>query len=385
MFLFFSGSADNLDQILTRLSAAGYVIRENCSIHDAESIKFMQDIIGAGEWVLHLLSEGLSFDWLSSPPSAYAEPNNKSALSNIDSLRSTVADWEAGGYIQRVHTPPLCCNPMTVAVQYNAVLDTTKYRPCIDLSRHVNKAIAKSSVKLDDLTIAQELISPNDFMTSLDLENQYFQIRLNPEMYKYMGFMVPDQDGTPRYYMFKVMAYGCKPAVTVVTRLLRPIKAFLHSLGIKFTVYIDDGRISAATADLCSKHMTFTLHILQLAGWRIQWKKTTLVPTQRLLHLGFVTDSTTMSYTITPEKWSSVRLSLSSLLDRATVRTPIPAKDAAATLGKVNSLYRSHGSIVRVLSRSLQHQLGLHVDAHGWTGSFLLSPESQSELALLIK
>jgi len=345
----------------------------------------MREVIGAGEWVLALLSDGLSFDWNDSPPSAYSEPNNKSASSNMDSLRATVAAWEEGGYIQRVHSPPLCCNPMSVAVQYNAVLDTTKYRPCIDLSRHVNRCIAKSSVKLDDLTVAQELISPNDFMTSLDLENQYFQIRLNPEMSKYIGFMIPDQDGSPCYYIFKVMAYGCKPAVTVVTRLLRPIKAFLHSLGIKFTVYIDDGRVSAATADLCSSHMQFVLHILQLAGWRIQWKKTTLVPTQRLLHLGFITDSVTMSYTITPEKWSSVRLSLSSLLEQATAGTPIAAKDAAASLGRVSSLFRSHGSIVRVLSRSLQHQLGLHVDSFGWTGSFLLTSDSQTELALLMK
>jgi hypothetical protein len=103
---------------------------------------------------------------------------------------------------------------MTVAVQYNAALDTTKYRPCTDLSRHVNLAIARSTVKLDDLTVAEELILPGDYMTSLDMENQYFQIRLHPSMMQYMGFMVPDPDGTPPFYTFQVMAYGSKPAVT---------------------------------------------------------------------------------------------------------------------------------------------------------------------------
>jgi len=274
---------------------------------------------------------------------------------------------------------------MTVAVQYNSVLDTTKYRPCIDLSRHVNHLIADSSVKLDDLSTAQELIEPNDFMTSLDLENQYFQIRLHPDMYQYMGFSVPDSDGSPVFYVFKVMAYGCKPAVSVVTRLLRPIKAFLHSLGIKFTIYIDDGRISAATADQCSQHMTFALHVLRLAGWRIQWKKTVLAPTRRLLHLGFITDSTTMTYSITPEKWASVRLSLSSMLDLAASSAAVPVRDIATILGRVSSLYRSHGSIVRVLSRSLQHQLGSHVEVFGWTGAFTLSNDSQAELALLLQ
>jgi hypothetical protein len=269
---------------------------------------------------------------------------------------------------------------MTVAVQYNATLDTTKYRPCIDLSRHVNPAIARSTVKLDDLTVAEELILPGDFMTSLDMENQYFQIRLHPSMTQYMGFMVPDPDGTPRYYTFQVMAYGCKPAVTIVTRLLRPIKAFLHRFGIKFTIYIDDGRISAATPRLCSDYMNFTLQVLQLAGWKIQWKKTVLVPTQRLLHLGFVTDSVSMTYSITDAKWTTVQLALTDALAKAASATPLPVTDAASLLGRLSSLHRSHGSVVRVLSRSLQHQLGQHVQLFGWTGSFLISPASQAAI-----
>jgi hypothetical protein len=94
---------------------------------------------------------------------------------------------------------------MTVAVQYNAVTDSIKYRPCIDLSRFVNAKISKSSIKLDDLSLAQELIQPGDFMTSLDLENQFFQIRLHPDMYQYLGFSVPAEDGSPIFFRFLVM------------------------------------------------------------------------------------------------------------------------------------------------------------------------------------
>jgi len=120
------------------------------------------------------------------------------------------------------------------------------------------------------LSVAQELIEPEDYMMSLDLENQFFQIRLHPDMHQYMGFMVPDEDGAPMYFVFRIMAYGCKPAVTIVTRLLRPIKAFLHQCGIKFSMYVDDGRVSAHTPEFCQAQMDFTLLVLQLAGWRIQ-------------------------------------------------------------------------------------------------------------------
>ncbi len=47
-------------------------------------------------------------------------------------------------------------------------------------------------------------------MTSLDLENQYIQVRLRPDMYQYMVFMVPAEDGTPEFFQFTVMAYGCE-------------------------------------------------------------------------------------------------------------------------------------------------------------------------------
>ena len=92
---------------------------------------------------------------------------------------------------------------MMFAVQYNATTDSTKYRPCIDLSRHIKLATAKSTVKLDDLSLVQELIEPEDYMPSLDLENQYFQVQLRPDMYQYMGFMVPAEDGTPQFFQFK--------------------------------------------------------------------------------------------------------------------------------------------------------------------------------------
>ena len=54
------------------------------------------------------------------------------------------------------------------------------------------------------------------------------------------------------FYQFKVMAYGYSPAVEVVTRLFKPVKAYL----------------------LCWEKFQFALSALQLCGWNIQHKKT---------------------------------------------------------------------------------------------------------------
>jgi len=363
----------------------GFVIRQGRSIHDALSILFLTTVVGAGVWHEDLLRNGLYFEWVDQPPTAYHERNNKSAMDHLDQLRTTVRDWEIGGFIERVSCQPLCCNPMTVAVQYNPHTGITKYRPCIDLSRHVNRSIKAMSTKLDDLSVAQELINQGDFMTAFDLENQFFQVKLHPDMSKFLGFMVPDELDVPVYYQFKVMPYGCKPAVSIVTRLLRPVKAFLHRYGVCLSVYVDDGRISATTALVCSEHMELTLQVVQLVGWNVQWKKTVLVPTQILLHLGFLTNTLEMRYYITPEKWAVVCDIMGKVLDAGLATEPVSVKAIASILGKLNSFFRSHGNIVKVMSRAMQHQLGAHVQLMGWTGSLLLSGASVQELAFLIR
>ncbi len=65
------------------------------------------------------------------------------------------------------------------------------------------------------------------------MENQFFHVKLASEAYKFFGFAILDNEGTERYYCFKVMVYGFAPAVAVVTRLVRPAQAYLHERGVE--------------------------------------------------------------------------------------------------------------------------------------------------------
>ena len=76
----------------------------------------------------------------------------------------------------------------------------------------------------------------------------------------------------------------------------------LHFLGIKLSVFIDDGRISAAGVTETKAKTGLVLTVFQLAGWNVQWGKCVLTPTQQLSHLGFITDTVTMMYTVPKEK-----------------------------------------------------------------------------------
>jgi len=241
---------------------------------------------------------------------------------------------------------------MTVAVQYNMASDSVKYRPCIDLSRCVNKLLVDLSVSLEGLSVAEVLIKKDDFMTALDLKDMYLNIRLHPSARKYLGFAVPDDDGSLSYYQFCVMPFGIKPTVSIVTRLLKPVKAYFRRLGIKFSIYIDDRRTAAASAHLCDRQTRFVVDVLQRVGWHIQFKKSVLVPTQKLLYLGFLTDSVLMRYVLPDEKWSCIKLAATQVLSLTAEGDPVPVKDVASVLGKFCALIRSHGSIVTSPAKS---------------------------------
>jgi hypothetical protein len=129
--------------------------------------------LNVGDWHESVLRQGLSLDF-KEEPQQYREKNNKSALANAKVLREKVDEWHKEGHVEKLDGPAWCTNPMSVAVKYDPVKDEVKLRPVIDLSRHVNKCSKVSHVKLDDLSLAEELIDKNDYMASFDLANQFF-------------------------------------------------------------------------------------------------------------------------------------------------------------------------------------------------------------------
>ena len=126
----------------------------------------MKVVIGARKWQL---SEGLE-----SVPTKYKEKNNVSAVKNMKVLQDKVQEWRQEGYVECLSEPAWCCNFMSVVVKVDPVKEETKLRPCIDLSRRVNKCTRVSHAKLDNLSVAQERISKDNYLASFDLANQFF-------------------------------------------------------------------------------------------------------------------------------------------------------------------------------------------------------------------
>ncbi len=321
----------------------------------------MKEIIGAGKWQENVLRNGLSLNF-KKEPRKYREKNNLSAVKQMDVLKDKVAEWVREGHVEKLAEPAWCTNP-------NPNPNT--------------KCVKDSHVKLDDLSLAEELIAKGNYMASFDLANQFFHVKLNPADRKFFGFALPFGEGKSDFFQFTVMAYGYSPAVEVVTRLLKPVKAYLHQLDIKLSIFVDDGRVSAAGKQETWEKFQFVLTTLQLCGWNIQWKKTSTEVVQSLLHLGFVTDSVQLRYFLPAEKEKAVLEMLQQTIAFGSTGRPVLALELAKLLGKLNSMRRSHGPTLGVLSRTCQHLLGINVLERGWQSTVQLMYEAVRELSFL--
>lgn len=373
---------ESLVKLKTVLEEKGFVNRLGpVSIHDELSIKFLESI-GAPENVLNILKFGLIIP-VSDLDNFYEEPNNVSACKNNEFLEKTLNNWVAQGYIVETDKKPLYVNPLSVVTQHRLIQGDIKLRPVLDQSRNFNRKCKVEKVKLDHLKTVEYLLSKDDYMMSLDLSNCYFHVKLHPSMYPYFGFKM-EKGGKNFYYYSTVMFYGTSSAVNVVTNLLRPLKTFFHALFIKYSCYIDDARICHADREACICQFEFCKLVFNLAGWTVNTEKSSKEPEQNLYFLGFYNDSKLLKYFAHPAKLTELNLLISELLDFHHSH-PIKAKLVARLLGKIAALTPAFGNIMRILTRSLQHQLGQIVLDSGWDSVFVVSPLARRELHLLLK
>ena len=109
-----------------------------------------------------------------------------------------------------------------------------------------------------------------------------------------------------------------------------------------------------------------------------------LTPTQQLLHLGFITDTVTMMYTVPKEKIDLLVVLIRELIDCFYKTNVFHVKNVAIVLGKLNAMSRSHGDILRVMSRSSQHELGSHIVQNGWDSYMYITHRMVTEFGFIL-
>ena len=362
-------SKDNEDKMDQDYFKAG-------SIHLPEFREFWMTELPSDEWVKQTIEIGYVLPLADLPP-CYEEDNNGSARSQMEYVRATVEKWEQQGVVRFVETKPQCVSPLSV-IERTTAKGEIKRRLCWDGSRCVNTHLEKSSVKLDHLQIALENTRQGDFQAKYDLKSAYFHIKIFPGHTKFLGAKFVNKAGKIVYFEFLFLPFGLSSAVRCMTKLFKPIKAYLSGKGIRHTIFIDDGRVVSPTADQSKKDFQFTLQTLRKAGWMIEQTKTNKVDggAQTAEYLGFIIDTNKMLVGLTEEKERGLRKAISEVLQFK--KRPISAKVLAKCLGKMISVEPGLGTFPLVMARKAYLDLETAVERSGWKTSLRLSEESLS-------
>ncbi|KAG1625157.1 hypothetical protein G6F44_012716 [Rhizopus delemar] len=94
-----------------------------------------------------------------------------------------------------------------------------------------------------------------------------------------------------------------------------PILEHFYSQSFRISAYLDDWILAASTKQLAIQQVLAVVALLQQLGWMVNFKKSILTPTQQLGHLGFVSNTSTMTASLPMKKLRDIRRSIKQALD----------------------------------------------------------------------
>ena len=199
------------------------------SIHESRWREFWRDELKAGTWVMDVLENGYVIPFEKIPP-PYEEDNNATAKRQMGFVRQAIEELREQGVVEFVTTKPTCVSPLTVAEKVKPD-GSVKRRLCWDGSRCVNAVLKTQTVTLSHLQKALEITRKGDYQVVYDLKSAYHHIKICKEQVKFLGASFDNEKGEKIYFVFLYLPFGLGSAVHCITKIFKPINAYLHSLG----------------------------------------------------------------------------------------------------------------------------------------------------------
>lgn len=177
--------------------------------------------------------------------------------------------------------------------------------------KKLNNFIIAPHFKLEDYRTALKLITPNCYLTNIDLKDAYFLLPIANLYKKYLRFRFQGA-----LYEFNCLPFGLNIAPFLFTKLFKPIVKILRKKGVICVVYLDDILIIGQTETECMNSTKITVNLLEQLGFMLNLKKSSLKPQQSIKFLGFVYDTLTMTISLPYEKIKNIKRCIQEFLKK---------------------------------------------------------------------
>lgn len=201
------------------------------------------------------------------------------------------------------------------------------HRFILNLKRF-NKFVVKEHFKIEDLKTAVQLIFPNDFLASIDLEDAYFLIPVHESSRKFLRFKF---NGT--LYEFVCLPFGLCTAPFVFTKIMKVVVRFLRKKGFSSVIYLDDFLCIENSFKKCSQNVNQTIKLLETLGFIINYLKSELYPSNQCKFLGLIINTVKYIIELPDEK----REKIAALIEKFIKTENCTILEFAQLIGKLVS------------------------------------------------
>ena len=238
--------------------------------------------IGAESWVVTDLRDGYCVPFLDFPPplsrTPVSFPTYRAGCPRAQALQQEVEGMLAKGALEIARDlGPGFYSPLFLVEKASG-----GWRPVIDLS-HLNEFVQLTRFKMETVASVLFSVREGDFLASLDLKDEYFQIPILLSSRKLLRFT---SGGT--VYQFRALCFGLSTAPQVFTRVFAVVSAWAHSHGIRLR-YLDDWLVLSSSEREAKQAVQSLLSLCRTLGIVIK-EKSDLVPSQTAKYLDMTID-----------------------------------------------------------------------------------------------
>ena len=160
------------------------------------------------------------------------------------------------------------------------------WRPVLNL-KPLNHFVKHSGFRLDSIRSVRNGIREGDYATSLDLSDAYHHIAIRPDHRRFLRFVYKGN-----HWQFRALPFGLSSAPRAFCRVLAPVIAWCHKLGIRLMAYLDDWLLLNQDPVTLSQQTQQVHSMLTSLGWIISEKKSQCTPQRVFPFIGAVFDPT---------------------------------------------------------------------------------------------
>ena len=108
----------------------------------------------------------------------------------------------------------------------------------------------------------------------MDLKDAFLHIPINKSFKKFLTFQWLES-----LFEWQVLPFGLKCSPRVLTKVLKPVVAFLRvTWGILIAIYMDDILIQGSSPSQVFLHAQVAALLFMVLGWSLNWKKSDFFP-----------------------------------------------------------------------------------------------------------